>query len=468
MEKKSIGLQEKLNKATERVERRKKTIERYLNQIAKKKKEIESKGWDINNRYCKEGTEEFHESFCTISDYKVKIQAMEEAKKKLQDDIRIKEGWAKKLKNALEIENEYEYKLPDVFKTLQEYYVKDWTENDVYRKKIYEEELETMGYDKFTDKYGYNTYCFLKNTEEDFRKANEEYAYRWILELYNRVKKYTGEVESWGHLYAGYKGELNGLVHGQLGSVKVESILAGGYNIQRLHARVLIHPIELLPEEAEQYVKELKEKMEREALEDGIVTPVKSVEVPVDPVEEEIEAMEVKKEAIDGNTDLLERVLNAPRELKEKIYTGLKETLTSTPEPKELQEAPEAQEELQDPKDVEEVTEAPQENTLEMSEEYRKHVREVTKSIYKSNSRVLKNWLDNNDYLDLIFMEDYFYLQAGHYCLFEAEYKDIYKEVNTNTVKKIMDFYSNVMRIITQKEIKINDAIFKKFVDNVN
>lgn len=58
----------------------------------------------------------------------------------------------------------------------------------------------------------------------------------------SRIHAITGEVTDWdGIHYSG--GALNGVVYGKLGSVRVESILAGGYNIQRLHVRVLVHEI---------------------------------------------------------------------------------------------------------------------------------------------------------------------------------------------------------------------------------
>ena len=53
----------------------------------------------------------------------------------------------------------------------------------------------------------------------------------------------TGEITSWAgiHLEAGsYCAVLNGYVEGKEGRARVESILAGGYNIQRLHIRVLV------------------------------------------------------------------------------------------------------------------------------------------------------------------------------------------------------------------------------------
>lgn len=63
-----------------------------------------------------------------------------------------------------------------------------------------------------------------------------------IMNLYSRIHAITGEVTDWdGIHYSG--GALNGVVYGKLGSVRVESILAGGYNIQRLHVRVLVHEI---------------------------------------------------------------------------------------------------------------------------------------------------------------------------------------------------------------------------------
>lgn len=39
------------------------------------------------------------------------------------------------------------------------------------------------------------------------------------------------------------KGRLNGVIQGTKASVSVESVFAGGYNIQRLHVRTLVKPI---------------------------------------------------------------------------------------------------------------------------------------------------------------------------------------------------------------------------------
>ena len=68
-----------------------------------------------------------------------------------------------------------------------------------------------------------------------------------IINLIYRVRKITGEITDWSDIRAsvgtGGFTVLNGTVIGKEGIAHIESITAGGYNIQRLHIRVLVHNI---------------------------------------------------------------------------------------------------------------------------------------------------------------------------------------------------------------------------------
>jgi hypothetical protein len=83
-------------------------------------------------------------------------------------------------------------------------------------------------------------------SDEDIHKVNLENGKRIILDLVNRVTKITGPITSWSGLYMtqGNSGwsVLNGIVEGEDGKAKVESILASG-PIQRLHVRTLVHKV---------------------------------------------------------------------------------------------------------------------------------------------------------------------------------------------------------------------------------
>ena len=56
-----------------------------------------------------------------------------------------------------------------------------------------------------------------------------------------RITKEVGEITDVSALSIGGKqGEINGIVIGKNGKARVETIMAGGYNIQCLHYRVLV------------------------------------------------------------------------------------------------------------------------------------------------------------------------------------------------------------------------------------
>ena len=58
-----------------------------------------------------------------------------------------------------------------------------------------------------------------------------------------RISKVTGEIKDCEKLYIGSNGSINGFVKGEKAAAKVETITAGGYNIQCLHYRVLVKKI---------------------------------------------------------------------------------------------------------------------------------------------------------------------------------------------------------------------------------
>ena len=104
-----------------------------------------------------------------------------------------------------------------------------------------------MDYHDFLRKYRGQDKTLRHKTDEEIHKANIRDAEAIILNLVNRVKGITGEITDWGKLYLQPDNNgfsiLNGRVEGKEGVAYVESIGAGGYNIQRYHIRVLVKSI---------------------------------------------------------------------------------------------------------------------------------------------------------------------------------------------------------------------------------
>lgn len=64
-----------------------------------------------------------------------------------------------------------------------------------------------------------------------------------LFDLLNRITKVTGEIVDASDLELSVNGQINGIVVGKKGTVHVETIGAGGYNIQCFHFRTLVKPV---------------------------------------------------------------------------------------------------------------------------------------------------------------------------------------------------------------------------------
>lgn len=148
----------------------------------------------------------------------------------------------------MERESIFTREIPETMKRMQTELVEEWDRYDIEKKKRIWEDKANMDYKSFCKKWSvYDRMDFIYKTEEQIHDTNMEDAKRLILNLYNRIKDITGEVTDWNGIQAtiGTWGGtvLNGFVIGKQGRALVESIYAGGYNIQRLHVRVLVKEI---------------------------------------------------------------------------------------------------------------------------------------------------------------------------------------------------------------------------------
>lgn len=79
--------------------------------------------------------------------------------------------------------------------------------------------------------------------EELLKKTLEKEAQAKYEDLCNKISAVVGEIEYVSNLKVARDGQLNVIVKGTKGSAKVETIEAGGYNIQCFHYRTLVHKL---------------------------------------------------------------------------------------------------------------------------------------------------------------------------------------------------------------------------------
>ena len=121
----------------------------------------------------------------------------------------------------------------------------------IRNKEMFEKEKE-LGLDYETHqkklRIGFNSISirlldFRQNWKPELERLMENEKNAKRRNLIERVKKVVGEITDATGLYIGQNAEINGVVIGTKNSAKVETITAGGYNIQCFHYRVLVHEL---------------------------------------------------------------------------------------------------------------------------------------------------------------------------------------------------------------------------------
>lgn len=134
----------------------------------------------------------------------------------------------------------------------QEYLQLDRESCDLWNNK--RKYLETMTEDEYKEKkeslnnqkrelLNITWVAIRREKGRDFDKYLDKYMEDRYYELVEKVTKYTGTINDVKCLYIGSDGSLNGSIVGDNGTARVETIIAGGWNIQCRHYRVLVHKV---------------------------------------------------------------------------------------------------------------------------------------------------------------------------------------------------------------------------------
>ncbi len=230
-------LSERIANAENKIGKKQLTIAKKQTLIAKKQKLIEAKGlansdtpealtlkWDIEH-YTDDISRlerEIAETALTLDNYRKQLEGAE------RESILIRE-------------------LPKVLKSLQSELVDRWDKWDTERRDKINADYYELDYKEFSRSYNHADQMFRLKSDEQIHNNNVKSAESLIIDLLYRVRSITGEITDWSDIRAsagtGGFTVLNGYVSGKEGRACVESITAGGYNIQRLHIRVMVHSV---------------------------------------------------------------------------------------------------------------------------------------------------------------------------------------------------------------------------------
>lgn len=224
-----VTLNERIEKAEEKVAKKTATIAKKTALIEKKNAQIE-KATDENERYW---------LVCDTNHLREDIIRLENEIKETGATI---EKYRKQLAGEIERENTLVREVPETLKRMQAELVEKWDAWDKEDKKRILAAYRELGYKKFFENHSWNELEEARRSDEEIHAANVRDAESAIINLIYRVRDAVGTITDWSGVHVS-GGVLNGYVVGTEGRCVVETITAGGWNIQRFHLRVLVKQI---------------------------------------------------------------------------------------------------------------------------------------------------------------------------------------------------------------------------------
>lgn len=126
----------------------------------------------------------------------------------------------------------------------------DWFNHDSHNATVEERKARRIAHQdakkEFQATWGWmEQYCDYRHKldTEKLRKELKQEANRKYDFIIERTNAICGEITDAAGLTIGEKDDLNGFIIGKKGTAKVQTIGAGGYNIQCYHFRTLIHEL---------------------------------------------------------------------------------------------------------------------------------------------------------------------------------------------------------------------------------
>ena len=234
---------------TKRIEGKKAEISKLEKKIARIEKAQES-NWENNPYYYTErdlywANKDLEEAKAALASYEAKLasETEKDQSRNVKAVVDFLNAWADRVyKHYEQAFVEYQREKAEYYKKNHEYC--DWANHGGWKDpngaeikaayKAYEKRFHSKW--RFIQPYdnkGFDGAKLLKELEQD-KKAK----YDNIIERTNEI---TGKITDACGLRVSAKGELNGFIIGERGTAKVETIGAGGYNIQCFHFRTLVH-----------------------------------------------------------------------------------------------------------------------------------------------------------------------------------------------------------------------------------